>query len=247
MSPSVAWRSWFVSRVGGLASLTMPTEPLKASAPRWKRLARQLLPARVQEHLLELRELSGAERRAHVATTLRRLIGRHATIPLSLGPSDVVVFVCHGNIIRSALAEALMRRHGTAAGVSFDRIVSAGLAARPGREADPRAVAAARALGVDLAAHRAQPFTAELAERASVIFVMDRLNEARLLARFPQASAKLRRLGALAATEEGDVIADPYVLDAAAVAAVASRIDRATSAIVREIARRARSNAVGAP
>jgi protein-tyrosine-phosphatase len=226
----------------------MPTEPLKASAPRWKRLARQLLPARVQEHLLELRELSGAERRAHVATTLRRLlIGRGATIPLSLGPSDVVVFVCHGNIIRSALAEALMRRHGTAAGVSFDRIVSAGLAARPGREADPRAVAAARALGVDLAAHRAQPFTAELAERASVIFVMDRLNEARLLARFPQASAKLRRLGALAATEEGDVIADPYVLDAAAVAAVASRIDRATNAIVREIARRARANAVGTP
>src|SRR5688500_3052052 len=173
----------------------MPTEPLKASAPRWKRLARQLLPARVQEHLLELRDLSGAERRAHVATTLRRLVDRRATIPPSLGPSDVVVFVCHGNIIRSALAEALMRRHGAAAaGGPFDRTVSAGLAARPGREADPRAVAAARALGVDLAAHRAQPFTADLAERASVIYVMDRLNEARLLARFPQASAKMRRL-----------------------------------------------------
>ena len=230
-----------------MASLTMPTGPLKASAPRWKRLARQLLPARMQEHLLELRDLSGAERRAHVATTLRRLVGRRATIPPSLGPSDVVVFVCHGNIIRSALAEALMRRHGAAAGVPFDRIVSAGLAARPGREADPRAVAAARALGVDLAAHRAQPLTAELAERASVIYVMDRLNEARLLARFPQASAKVRRLGALAMTEEGDVIADPYVLDAAAVAAVANRIDRATNEIVREIARRARANAVGAP
>ena len=43
------------------------------------------------------------------------------------------------------------------------------------------------------------------------------------------------------------MIADPYVLDAAAVAAVANRIDRATNEIVREIARRARANTAGAP
>jgi len=213
--------------------------PLKARSLRWKRLARQLVPPRVQEHLRELRELSGAERKAHLATTLRRLAGRRATVPSSLGSSDVVLFVCHGNIIRSALAEALMRRHAAAGGVPCDRVVSAGLSAKAGREADPRAVAAGRALGVDLTAHRAQPVTAELAERAAVIYVMDRLNEAKFLARFPRASAKVRRLGALAVTEDGDVIADPYVLDAAAVAAVANRIDRATREIVRVLAHRA--------
>jgi len=210
-------------------------------------VAQRVLPARVQEHLRELRGLSGAERRAHVGATLRRLVGTPAAVPPSLAPSDVVVFVCHGNIIRSALAEALTRHHAAAAGVRCDQVVSAGMSARPGREADPRAVAAGRELGVDLAAHRAQPLTGALADRASVIYVMDRLNEAKLLARYPQASSKIRRLGALATTEEGDVIADPYVLDAAAVAAVAKRIDRATRAIVAELARRARANVDRAP
>jgi protein-tyrosine-phosphatase len=77
-----------------------------------------------------------------------------------------------------------------------------------------------------------------LIESAAVVYVMDRLNEAELLARFPQAGSKLRRLGALATDEHGDIIDDPYVLDAAAVAAVAQRIDRATRAMVQELARR---------
>jgi len=72
-----------------------------------------------------------------------------------------------------------------------------------------------------------------------VIYVMDRLNEAKLLARFPDAAPKLRRLGALALADDGDVIADPYVLDAEAVVAVARRIDRATRALVAELASRA--------
>ena len=150
-----------------------------------------------------------------------------------------MLFVCYGNIIRSALAAALTRRHAAALGVEFDRVESAGLAARAGREADARAIAAGRAIGVDLGDHRAQPLSRALVDDASVVYVMDRLNEAQLLARFPDAAPKLRRLGALAITEDGDVIADPYALDAHAVAAAAARIDRATRELVAELARRA--------
>jgi protein-tyrosine-phosphatase len=156
-----------------------------------------------------------------------------------LDARSTVLFVCYGNIIRSALAAELTRHHGDAMGASFERVVSAGMAAKAGREADARAVAAGRSLGVDLGGHRAQPLTRALVDEASLIFVMDRLNEAQLLARFPDARKKLRRLGALAVTDGADIIDDPYVLDAAAVAAVAARIDRATHALVREIARRA--------
>jgi protein-tyrosine-phosphatase len=173
-----------------------------------------------------------------VRTTVRRLFGTSDAVPATVQSSDVILFVCHGNIIRSALAAELTRHHAAAMGIQHDRVTSAGVFAKAGREADARAVAAGASLGVDLSAHRAQPLSAPLIESAAVVYVMDRLNEAELLARFPQAESKLRRLGALATDEHGDIIADPYVLDAAAVAAVAQRIDRATRAMVQELARR---------
>ena len=219
----------------------MRIDPLKSEPSRWKRWAKRLLPSRVQEHLRELRELSGRERRAHVATTLRRFASTPAPVPSSLDERGTILFVCYGNIIRSALAAALTRRHGLESGIPVDRVHSAGLAAKAGREADPRAVAAGRTLGVDLRDHRAQPLTREMVDEATVIFVMDRLNEARLLARCPDAAGRLRRLGALAVSGDGDIIPDPYVLDAAAVVAAAERIDRATRELVRELARRGRT------
>jgi protein-tyrosine phosphatase len=105
------------------------------------------------------------------------------------------------------------------------------LSAKPGREADARAVAAGRALGVDLESHRAQPLTQALIDEADIIFIMDRLNEAKLLARFPTARGKLRRLGALAKDGRSDLIEDPYAHDTTHVAAAAMRIDRATAAL----------------
>ena len=222
---------------------------LKSSTPVLRRLAARVLPSSVVEHLRELRDLSGAERRAHVTTTLRRLAGRPAPVPEALEPGGCVVFVCHGNIIRSALAEALVRRYATERGVACDRVRSAGLSARPGREADPRAVAAGAALGVELGAHRAQPLTAELVNEAQAIYVMDRLNEAKLLARFPQAAGKVRRLGALALDDvHADVIGDPYAYGADAVTSAAARIDVAARALVAELERRsARMNAHRSP
>ena len=216
----------------------MTAEPLKANTPRWKKLARQLLPSRLQERIREFRELSTPARRAHVRTAVKRLLGRPAPIPPTLRSSDTILFVCHGNIIRSALAAELTRHHAKALGLTCDGVVSGGVFAKAGREADARAVAAGANLGIDLSTHRAQPLTPPLIESASVIYVMDRLNEAELLARFPKAESKLRRLGAVGTGDRDDVIADPYVLDAAAVTAVAERIDRATRLLARELAQR---------
>jgi len=217
----------------------MSMKPLKSESSSWKRFAKRLVPAPVRARLRELRALSGSERRAHVSASLRRIAGAPAPVPATLAPDGALLFVCHGNIIRSALAAALAHRHADSLGISETRIASAGLSARPGREADARAVAAGQTFGVDLREHRAQPLTRELVDAASVIYVMDRLNEAQTLARFPDATSKVRRLGALALTNDGDVIPDPYVLDAAAVASVAERIDRATLQLMRELARRA--------
>jgi protein-tyrosine-phosphatase len=163
---------------------------------------------------------------------------RRRSAALDVAALHSVLFVCHGNIIRSALAAELTRHHAKQLGLTCDGVVSGGVFAKAGREADARAVAAGANLGIDLRSHRAQPLTPPLIDNASVIYVMDRLNESELLARFPRAASKLRRLGAIATGDRGDLIADPYVLDAAAVATVAQRIDRATRVLAAELARR---------
>ena len=208
--------------------------PLKSNAtsvtrPTWRAIAVRVLPRGMAEHLRELRTLSGAERLAHVSVTLRRLVAGRVRLPGGSTSDSSVLFVCHGNIIRSALAEALYRRHAASFSSPPPRVRSAGLSVKPGRAADPRALAAGHSLGVDLSSHRPQPLTQALVDDAHVIFVMDRLNEAQVLARFRNARGKLRRLGTLALADGSDVIADPYVQDVTAVVAAAERIDRATA------------------
>ena len=67
---------------------------------------------------------------------------------------------------------------------------------------------------------------------------MDRLNEAEVLARFPAARGKLQRLGSLAMdATEGDVIPDPFSLDANAVGAAAKRIDAAVRTLAASMLR----------
>ena len=65
------------------------------------------------------------------------------------GPEPVrrIVFVCQGNICRSAFAETVARGMGLP-------VASFGLATRTGSPADPGAIRAALALGVDLKRHR---------------------------------------------------------------------------------------------
>lgn len=65
-----------------------------------------------------------------------------------------VVFVCTGNQARSPIAEALLRRR-LPAGTRVD-VSSKGLLRIDGAPALPRAVRAARVLGVDLSRHRAR-------------------------------------------------------------------------------------------
>jgi protein-tyrosine-phosphatase/predicted ATP-grasp superfamily ATP-dependent carboligase len=110
-----------------------------------------------------------------------------------------VLFVCHGNIIRSAMAAEYFRTL-----VNGIEVLSAGLHAKPGKPADPRAVQLAPDFGVSLEHHRASLLDDTMIDQADAIFVMDHINEAKLLAAFPRAAAKLHLLGG--STE----IPDPY-------------------------------------
>lgn len=91
-----------------------------------------------------------------------------------------IVFVCTGNTCRSPLAEALCKKQ-LADRLSCPieelpargyHVVSAGVSAMAGGAAAAEAEQVARSYGADLSAHRSQPLTADLAERADYLFGM---------------------------------------------------------------------------
>jgi len=183
------------------------------------RILLRLLPVAFVARLRELSWLRGGARRTYLRLWVSRAAGiRRDRLPGALPAAPMVLFVCHGNIIRSPMAEALFRR--SAAGTqSPPSAQSAGTRATAGRPADPRAVAEAAGFDVSLASHRAQPLSQKLVAQADVIAVMDLLNEAEVVTRYPQASGKVVLLGAFdgSSTLSDAVIDDPYMEDTAQV------------------------------
>lgn len=116
---------------------------------------------------------------------------------------DSVLFVCHGNVCRSAFAERYWNeRHGDAG-----RARSAGLHVRAPRAPPRRLQAIATRFGVDLAGHRSRALDAEAIRAASAVFVMDAANVEELHGRHPEIASKTWLLGRFAGVTE---IADPW-------------------------------------
>ena len=110
------------------------------------------------------------------------------------------------------MAEALFNQKASEMGLKNFHAKSAGIYAKQGNEADPRAVTVAQEFDVCLEGHRAKPITNETIEEADAIFVMDALNEAGLLGKYPKTWKKLYMLGSFQENgnlKEGE-IKDPY-------------------------------------
>jgi protein-tyrosine phosphatase len=90
-----------------------------------------------------------------------------------------VLFVCTGNICRSPLAEALLRRELVERGVDGFDVVSAGTGAWEGTPASEGAYLVGLEHDLDLSGHRATLLTRELTKSADVIFTMARHHRTR--------------------------------------------------------------------
>jgi protein-tyrosine phosphatase len=161
-------------------------DPIRES-PR--ELLRRTLPASLLRAIRVFRDLTPGARAVLPRVWLRRVFGRTTPLPAGLPARPRVLFVCHGNILRSAMAEALLRSLGGA------EVGSAGTAARDGLPADPRGIRVARELGVELDGHKARRLSPALLASADLVVVMDYLNEADVIALDPAATPKLRLLG----------------------------------------------------
>ncbi len=83
-----------------------------------------------------------------------------------------VLFVCTGNICRSAMAEALARRGARERGLEGVAFSSAGVSAVSGMQASEGSRKAAQAAGLDLSAHRARPLDRTICQGADLILAM---------------------------------------------------------------------------
>jgi len=83
-----------------------------------------------------------------------------------------ILFVCTGNICRSPMAAALMKRRLAERGRTDIEVVSAGTAAADGAPASEGAYLIGLEKGLDISDHAATFLTREVVERADLIFAM---------------------------------------------------------------------------
>jgi predicted ATP-grasp superfamily ATP-dependent carboligase/protein-tyrosine-phosphatase len=177
--------------------------------------ANRLLGPEALERLYHVRTLSPSARKQYRRLRMLRAIGEGPRFdPHAAAPIRSLLFVCKGNVFRSAFAAAFAqaslreRAPGT-------RIESAGMHAIAGRAAEPLAQVAAAEVGLSLGDHVAQPISEQLIERADTVFVMDYLNAAEFVARFGGQTKRMCLLGS--ASDALAEIADPEGKDIDAV------------------------------
>lgn len=126
-------------------------------------------------------------------------------------PNPSVLFVCLGNICRSPLAEAAFRLEAGRAGLATT-VDSAGTGDwHVGEPPDSRAIAVARAKGVDISGYRGRQVTAADFDRFDHVVALDHANLARLRAlRRVDSRAALSLLLDHVPGRAGEPVADPY-------------------------------------
>jgi len=172
-----------------------------------------LLPRGLAHAVGDFRNVSPAARLTYLRLWVFRAlrIQREAFRDMDFKIRSVLI-VCYGNIIRSPVAAALVKKYLADLRCTSISVRSAGTCVQPGRGADERALLVSRECGISLESHRAQPLTSALVEGSDLILVMDHRNEAELLARYPKAKNKVFMLGGIQAEcfSQCAEIPDPY-------------------------------------
>jgi protein-tyrosine phosphatase len=115
-----------------------------------------------------------------------------------------ILVVCVGNICRSPMAEALLRRE--LRGQDGITVESAGLGALVGHAASGHSVELMAEAGIDISAHRARQIHPDMVRAADLVLVMEAGHKRAIDDADPTARGKVHRLGEWQDTD----IDDPY-------------------------------------
>lgn len=137
-----------------------------------------------------------------------------------------VLFVCHGNICRSPLAESHARKL-----MPELEVASSGFHETAGRAPPDWFQAMAGELGVDLSTYRSKRIDRAQVEWAQLILLADIENLERFKREFPEAAGKATLLGLFLPTPRGS-IEDPYSLGDAGARSVAREVLAAVEGFV---------------
>ena len=142
-----------------------------------------------------------------------------------------ILFVCKGNICRSAFAEHYLRQH-----YGVTSVWSAGTLMRPGRRSPLQVERTAlREFGIDMRNHRSKPLNRGLVASSDVIVVMDYRNLLDVQLAHPNAE-EVVLLGSLG---QGGPIRDPYNQPAAEVHMALERIRRDVDSLAEALGEKA--------
>ncbi|WP_108791053.1 arsenate reductase/protein-tyrosine-phosphatase family protein [Erythrobacter sp. Alg231-14] len=149
-----------------------------------------------------------------------------------------VLFVCLGNICRSPMAQGAMADAARKAGLDI-RVDSVGTAAyHIGHTPDPRAIATARANGVDIGGLFGRQLTAQDFTDFTHIFALDGANMAGIKARAPRHStARIAMLLDAVEGKEGTSVPDPYYGDEEGFVACWDLVNEAAIALIERFKR----------
>lgn len=191
-----------------------------------KGLLRRAVPARMLKDRRIYQRLGANAGRIFLKMTLLDMAHvrrQHRKVPSS---ARSLVFVCFGNIMRSAMSEAIALRTLRELGRTDIQLQSAGLHAANGTAAHPWAQAAAEAQGLSLSNHAAKLLTKEMVLNADAILAMDYQNWAELLAQYPEAADRIFMLSAYCDPPwKNREIPDPYFGDEASTKACCSALE----------------------
>ncbi|MBE0490322.1 MAG: low molecular weight phosphotyrosine protein phosphatase [Halomonas sp.] len=116
-----------------------------------------------------------------------------------------ILVVCTGNICRSPVAEAMLRRS-----MPDKQLSSAGLGALVGHGVEPTARALVEAEGLDVSGHQARQLTVDMLHSADLILVMSNGQRRAIADLAPEALGKTMTLGKWLEAGKGKEIPDPY-------------------------------------
>lgn len=117
-----------------------------------------------------------------------------------------ILVVCTGNICRSPMGEALLRKHVAGRGIE---VLSAGTGALVGYPADPLAIELAAEHGLDITTHRAQQATLPLLSAMDLILTLDQTHSDWLNRQYPQMRGRVHKI---LKWQENKDVEDPYRL-----------------------------------